>query len=76
MVVSLSPLLSVLHLFSIIIFSRDNFFLFQLSQEEHRAEIMDPYFSEILETIWSTMHKTVCQYLAPVLRNLWQKLTA
>ena len=32
------------------------------------------YFSEILETTRNTIQKTVCQYLLPVPRNLWQKL--
>ena len=35
----------------------------------------NPYFSEILETTRNTMQKTVCRYLVPVLRNLWQKFT-
>jgi len=34
----------------------------------------NPYFFEILETIRNTMQKTVCQYLLPVSRKLWQKL--
>ena len=34
----------------------------------------NPYFSEILETTRNTIQKTVCQYLLPVSRKLWQKL--